>query len=394
MESRKTTGGERLSETGFLRSISALHLAATGAMISHGKRWVAPLVVFILLCSARISGTEAKEKTMNYWPTHGWRVGEPEKFGLEPARLHEVKVFSEDKATDALMVIRHGYIVAEWYFDGFTQSRLHNSASIAKSATGILVGIATQEGKIVGLKQAVAEYFPEWRSATTDSRKWRITIEHLLSMTSGLSWDSNEDSQRMRASANWLSYVLERPVAVAPGTRWVYSNGDTTLLSGIVRKATGKSLLTYGREKLFEPLNMRPVEWDQDATGTTDGGAGMSATTRDFSKIGLLYLKRGRWENRQMVSEKWVALSTQTNPAAKDYGYLWWRFDAPAPGLQGAFYAHGAGGQYLVVIPSLDMVVTRLGHSSPEINKTYFPRLVELILESVVSKSPRQRARR
>ena len=120
----------------------------------------------------------------------------------------------------------------------------------------------------------------------------------------------------------------------------------------------------------------------------------MTATTRDFSKIGLLYLKRGRWESQQIVSEKWVALSTQTNSVAKDYAYLWWRFDAPVPGLHGAFYAHGAGGQYLLVIPSLDMVVTRLGHSSPEINKTYFPRLVELILESVVSKPPRQKARR
>lgn len=361
-------------------------LRTTRLMIFRHKGSIVSLGVFALLLQPVLLGGETNKK-MDYWPTQSWRQGKPVEFGLNPARLDEVKVFSEDKATDALMIIRHGYIVAEWYFDGFAQNQLHESASMAKSITSILVGIALDEGKIPSPNQSVAEYFPEWRAPAADSRKQKITIANLLSMTSGLSWDS-EDSQRMRTSGNWLSYVLEKPVADSPGTRWVYSNGDTTLLSGIVRNATGKSLFSYGREKFFGPLNLHELKWNQDAAGTTDGGAGMEATARDFSKIGLLCLKRGRWENRQIVSEKWVVMTTQTNPVAKDYGYLWWRFPDAAPRLENAFYAHGARGQYLLVIPSLDMVVTRLGRSSPEVNKTYFPRLVELILESVDSKSP------
>lgn len=337
------------------------------------------LALLLLLPTLLFSQERLQE--MDYWPTHGWRPGKPAAFGLSQPRLAEARTFSEDKATDALLVIRHGYIVAEWYFEGYKRGQLHESTSMAKSVTSILVGIALDEGKIRSVGQPAAEYFPEWLQAADPHN--RISIVHLLSMTSGLNWDSQEDTQRMKAGSNWLSYALERPVAVSPGTRWLYSNGDATLLSGIVRKATGASLFDYGREKLFRPLNLRRIKWGHDGSGTTDGGSGIEATARDYSKIGLLYLKRGRWEKQQIVSESWVNLSTRTSPVAKDYAYLWWRFPEGPPALENAFYAHGARGQYLLVIPKLDMVVTRLGRSSPEVNRKYFPRLVELILQSV-----------
>jgi CubicO group peptidase (beta-lactamase class C family) len=265
-----------------------------------------------------------------------------------------------------VVVVRDGVIVAEWYENGRDAMSYATSWSVAKSFTSALIGIAIGDGLIDGVDARIADFFPDWRGTAKEA----ITLRHVLSMESGLQWDEDyapddvSDVIRMIvAEHDHLVYAAARPPEVPPGTRFSYSSGDSMLFSGVLEAVTGGRAGEYAREKLFDPIGMEPVDWWRDAAGHTATYCCLDTPTRQFAKFGLLYLRGGRWEDRQIVPADWVEASTTPHGVWEGYGYQWWLTGLTNSDLPRDLYsARGHDGQYIYVVPSLDLVVVRNGH--------------------------------
>ncbi len=271
--------------------------------------------------------------------------------------------FQESKNTQSVVVVRHGVIVGEWYAEGVGESSFGTSWSVAKSFTSALVGIAIEEGLIESVDVSMTEFLPEWNG----TQKEDITLRDVLSMASGLRWNESYDPtdlsssdiiQMILLSEDHLAYAVSRPVEVPPGTRFLYSSGDTMLLSGALEFVTGDNAGAYAREKLFDPIGMSPVDWWMDFVGSTATYCCMDTPARQFAKFGLLYLRGGEWDGVQVVPPEWVEISTSPS-VASFYGYQWW-LDV-TPGGRDVYSARGHDGQYVYVVPNLDLVVVRNG---------------------------------
>jgi CubicO group peptidase (beta-lactamase class C family) len=301
-------------------------------------------------------------------PGATWEVEDPADAGMAAADLERARryAFADDRNTQGVVVVRHGAIVAEWYADGADADSWVASWSVAKSFSSAVTGIAVADGSIEDVDDPASEYLDEW--AGTD--KADIAVEDILHMQSGLDWDEDYDPSSARSSdvvqmglsRDELAYAAARPVAHPPGTTWVYSSGDAMILAGIVEGATGMSMRDYATEHLFEPIGMERADWWQDVEGQTLGYCCLDSTARGFARFGLLYLHEGRWGDEQIVPKEWVHDSIANAPGDHPgYGYMWWLL----PELEGvpddAYAAQGHDGQFIWVIPSLDLVVVRTG---------------------------------
>ena len=312
-----------------------------------------------------LATTTTEVDTTSVFPGADWVVADPAEHGVDAAGLESAReyAFQPEHHTQGVVVIRGGEIVAEWYADGVSADSWAASWSMAKSFTSATTGIAIEEGAISSVDASAAVYIPEW--VGTD--RAAITIKDLLQMNSGLDWDEDyrgaeaEIVNMVTRQPDQLAYAVSIPLAVEPGTRWSYSSGDTMVLSGVVQTATGQPLDEYATEKLLEPIGLDHVEWWRDANGHTLGYCCFDTTSRDFARLGLLYLHNGRWGDRQVVPEQWVRDSiTPVANSNGEYGYQWWTYDiANVP--SDTFLAQGIDGQFIYVIPSLDLVVVRNG---------------------------------
>lgn len=313
-----------------------------------------------------------------YWPTSGWRTCQPEEVGMSSEKLLKVYEHAANPKinTQGIAIIRKGYIVAEAYFDDFTLNSRHESFSVAKSFSSALIGIAIGQGLIKGVDETIAKYYPQWRTPETPETKKRMTIEDLLTMRSGLQW--NEDDYYNDRSKNdvyimidsakdYIQYVLNKPIIHEPGSHWYYSSGDSMLLSGVIEKSTGLTAYEFGRKYLFEPLGLSEVVWLADPVGHTITAWGIQGTLREFAKFGYLYLKKGKWGDKQVVPRNWVEESGQPVSAeVKKYGYQWWRL--PALGdyenskiPPDILIAWGIFTQQIFILPTKDLLIVRLG---------------------------------
>lgn len=310
--------------------------------------------------------TSGTADTGNTLPTRSWRVEAPEDQSMDAETLDGARAyaFQEGKNTQGVVVVRNGVIVGEWYAEDRDATSFGTSWSVAKSFTSALIGIAIEEGLIDGIHVSMAEFFPSWRGTDKEA----ITLYDVLAMASGLQWSESYDPADITSSdiiqmivltANQLEYAANRPAEVPPGTRFNYSSGDTMLLSGVLEVVTGGRASFYAREKLFEPIGMDPVDWWRDAADHTVTYCCLDTPARQFAKFGLLYLNDGAWGDQQVVPADWVAASTR--PSVADfYGYQWW-LDT-TPGGRDMYSARGHDGQYIYVIPALDLVVVRNGY--------------------------------
>lgn len=311
-----------------------------------------------------------KSDATAYYPTQAWRTSTPEQQGIDSAAL--LKLFDEIQAKQlnihSIVIARHGFIVTEAYWYPFQPGIKHVLYSCTKSVNSALVGIAIKQGKIAGVTQRVTDLFPERTIAngstalTTDAHKQAMTLEHLLTMSSGMEWNEtgvpisapNNSNRQMIQSKDWVQFVLDRPMKEEPGARFNYNSGGAHLISAILQKTTGQTELAFAQEYLFKPLGISDVSWTVDPNGIYRGEDGLELTPRDMAKIGYLYLKGGTWEGQQIVPADWVKASSQKHIGAtggKDYGYQWW--------VQpfGVYNAAGRGSQYIFVLSDLDMVV-------------------------------------
>jgi len=294
------------------------------------------------------------------WPTQEFTQG---KMGpVVPAVLETRYALNSltSANTDSMLILHRGKLVYERYADGWDRDTPHFMASVTKSVTSALVGIAIGEGKIKGVDQMVLDFFPEavqlpgWQDSKRD-----MTIEHLLTMTSGILTESNEEWDGFFAQGQKDSalYAFLLPQKNAPGKKYAYENVAPSILLGIVARATKRDALAYAKEKLFGPLGMTSVEWDTAADGLPFGAFGISMTPRDMLRFGYLYLNHGRWEDRQIIPADYVSVTPPRSKAKKAYGYMFWNF--PMLPFDSSFEANGAYGQYIEILPEWDMVIVR-----------------------------------
>ena len=205
---------------------------------------------------------------------------------------------------------------------------------MAKSFASALVGLAIDQKLISGIDEKLCKYYKEWDCSDKDDLRTRITIRHALTLTTGLGWHEDwskwdpttNDALKMGASGHFVEYMANRIGLHEPGQQFIFSTGDPILLSLVLQKSTGMSAYEYAKKMIFEPLNIKSIQWEQDRNGYTSTAWGLHTTVRDYAKFGHLYLNKGKWEDKQIVSEEWVNVSTQTDPSVRmwgAYGYLW-----------------------------------------------------------------------
>jgi CubicO group peptidase (beta-lactamase class C family) len=301
------------------------------------------------------------------WPDDVWPKASPESQGIDSQKFAEALLAIRQTGMNihSLLVIRHGRMVLDATFYPYDGRVPHELASVTKSVMTSLVAIAADQGKL-SLDQPVLSFFPGRRIANRDARKERITVRHLVGMTSGLLCTAEHDEQTlsdMQNSADWVQFVLDRPMAAEPGTRFVYCSPGMHLLSAILQKATGMTTLDFARAYLFEPLGIKQVIWPSDPQGITHGWGDIRLFPEDAARIGYLWLNGGHWRDRQIVSAKWVKESSSVQirtgqEHGDDYGYGWWIMTGDAIPQYSAI---GRGGQRIGVLPSLDIVYVTTG---------------------------------
>jgi len=220
------------------------------------------------------------------------------------------------------------------------------------------VGIALDQGLIRSVDQKILEFFPGRSFKNMDASKDVMTLENVLTMTSGLEWtDTGAAFQRLYASDDWPTLMLDLPMAAPPGWRWNYCSGCSHLLTSIVQESTPQGALAFARKTLFEPLGIKNYHWDTDADRMPIGGWGLQMVPREMAKLGLLYLNQGRWDGQQIVSSQWVHQATQPyyktdNDSGLRYGYQWWVYSD-----RHAYAALGRDGQTILVVPELNLII-------------------------------------
>ena len=292
----------------------------------------------------------------------------------------------------SLLVSWRGELVLERYYNGARADRLANMKSVSKSVISALVGIAIERGLIESVRQPVGSFFSDLLTDEATSVKRAITIEDLLTMRSGLESTSNANYGAWVQSSNWVRYILGRRLVFPPGTVMVYSTGNTHLLSSILTQATAMETWQFAEEALAKPLGFRMAQWPRDPQGIYFGGNDMLMTPRQMLAFGELYLQGGRAGGRQIVPAAWVRESLVARTASRRengrfYGYGWWIREFA--GRQ-TFYAWGYGGQYIFLVPSLDLVVVTTSSSSVSEERrghrsSIFDIVEELIIKPVAA---------
>jgi len=308
-----------------------------------------------------------------YWPTEGWRSSTPEEQGMDSELLTEMLAYIRENGVriDSVTIVRHGYLVLDAYIHSYGKDSKHELYSCTKSFTSALVGIAMNQGHIQSVDQPVLSFFPEWSVGNVDALKEAMTLEHLLTMTDGLHWvrkdvrvtSTGDTTPEMMQSFDWVQFTLDRRMEEEPGTRWNYNGGASHLLSAIIQETTGMTALEFAKEHLFGPLGISEVVWSGGNQGRNYGGSGLQMTPHDMAKFGYLYLNEGLWDGEQIVPTAWVKASTTNHSPSPPiyYGYQWWVMP-----WAGYYSAIGARGQYIIVLPELDMVVVFTSDLIPE----------------------------
>jgi CubicO group peptidase (beta-lactamase class C family) len=280
----------------------------------------------------------------------------PEEQGVDSGAVLAF-VEAADQTIDAmhsLMLVRHGHVVAEGWWAPYDAGSPHSLFSLSKSFTSTAVGLAIAEGKL-SLDDEVLKFFPDEAPSQPGPNLKAMRVRDLLRMSTG-----QQTEPPRPAKESWVKAFLAHPVPFKPGTHFLYNTSATYMLSAIVQKATGTTVLEYLKPRLFEPLGIERPTWEASPQGVTVGGYGLSVRTEDIARFGQLYLQKGRWQGKQLVPAAWVEAATErqtsngSNPKSdwdQGYGYQFWR------SRHGAYRGDGAFGQYCIVLPEQDAVI-------------------------------------
>ena len=368
------------------------------------------------------------------WPTKTWPTSTPAAEGLDAAvleRFHADLAAGKYGSVDSMLVIRHGKVVFErtyphdydtiyakeaaepgplnandptgpynyfnpWWHPFYRRGDLHTMQSVTKTITSIVIGVATARKEFPPLDTPVLQFFDAAKVANVDERKRRMTLRHLLTMTSGLDWDEDlpyadpkNDSSRMEAGFDWVRYTIDRPMAQEPGATFKYSSGVTQLLSHIFRLATKQDIEEYAQRHLFTPLGIDRYFWKRSPTGLVDTEGGLFLRPRDVAKLAYLYVKNGVWDGKPIVQPDWVKQSLAPSIGVGDgvqYGYKWWLYPYSKGDSRLAWGGSGLGGQRPIYFPDYDLLVVFTGWNILPNRPSLTPRAaIDRILEAVVN---------
>lgn len=343
-----------------------------------------------------------------YWPDKNWAKETPAKTGMDEKILTDFaddigqgkydlidsfdvfrcgeqifhRTYSHDYAAiygkeaqakgplNARLTGPYNYFDPAWhpYYHG---TALHSMQSVSKTVTSVIIGSAITRGDFkASLETPVLHYFDVSKVKNVDDRKKRMTLQNVLTMSTGLEWneenvaydDPRSDSSLMEATDDWVQYVIDKPMAEEPGKHFNYSSGATELLAYIFKKETGQDIEEYGKKYLFQPLAI-DYYWKRTYLGVVDTEGGLYLRGEDLAKIGYLYLHGGMWNGKRIVSEDWVKQSVTPRLDAEEgmkYGYKWWLYPRKEPG-QYVWMCLGFGGQRLMVFPEEQLIVVFTG---------------------------------
>ena len=355
------------------------------------------VAVLLLLFAGFVAGAQ------NIYPAKEWTVSTPQAENIIPDSLAAI---DRDITTgkygyvDALFVTRNGKVIydkeykhdyakiygeqaktvnglnyfgtnghynyySSWWHPYYRRGDLHTLQSVTKTITSIIIGVAITNNEFPDINTPILNFFDTSKVQHIDARKKSVTIRHLLTMTAGFEWNENisysdprNDCMRMEASLDWIQFVIDKPMSEEPGTRFNYNSGASELLAYIFFKATGKDIEEYAVQHLFRPLGIANYFWKRTPSGYPDTEGGLFLREEDLARIWYLFLRKGNWNGKQVISGSWIAASV--TPAISvapntEYGYKWWLYGYNDG--QVAWSGNGFGGQAPIVIPEYNIVV-------------------------------------
>lgn len=361
-----------------------------------------PAVLLFLL-------SEISLYSQQQWPAKEWPVAAPQSQSMNADSL---QAFDEAIGSgkfgyvDGMIVTRHGKLVYQkrynhdyekiygdsaakkgglnaldpggpynyynsWWHPFYHGSNLHSLQSVTKTITSVIIGVAAARKEFPDLSTPVLHFFDTTLVKNTDARKRRMTIRHLLTMTSGFDWNENlpysdplNDCSVMEASFDWVQYAIDKPMALEPGQSFNYNSGASQILAYIFRKATGRDIEEYAAKYLFSPLGISRFFWKRVPTGLCDTEGGLYLEDTDLAKIFYLFLMDGNWNGQQLVTKEWVKESVAPSiPVGRGlkYGYKWWLHEYDADHSKYAWTGSGFGGQWPIIIPEYGIVAVFTG---------------------------------
>lgn len=310
----------------------------------------------------------------------GWKTAHLEKVGIRFDPLKQMIEKEIDPAATSvndldlhgILIARKGKLVFEQYFNGMHRNQPHDTRSASKSMASLLVGASMQAGFEVSPQTKVYESVsPDVTTMTLDARK-DMTLEHLLTMSSGFYCDDNDDDapgnentmQEQQGEPDWYRYTLALPMAYEPGETAIYCSANSNLIGAVLRATTGQPVSELFAQHIAQPLDIKRYYLGLQPTGEVYLGGGAQWLPRDFMKIGQLMLNNGTWNGKRIVSKQWVknSIASQVEIDGREYGYQWWITEYPYKDRSvRAFFAGGNGGQVVMGIPELDLLVTFFG---------------------------------
>jgi CubicO group peptidase (beta-lactamase class C family) len=304
-------------------------------------------------------------------------------FDLLAAADARIQGLPELRNTEGFVVLHRGEVAFERYYRGRSADDLADTHSVTKSFTSAVVGVLVSDGAL-DLDTPVTSLLQT--AVRSDPAVREVTVRHLLTMTSGLPADGRwELCEVALHGGSWIETMLGAPLGSAPGTEYTYNNGAVQLLSAVVREVAGASLGTVAAQRLFRPLGIDRYEWPADPEGHEMASGHLLITPGDMAKMGLLFLRHGVWDGVQLIDGGYVDAATarqapgRPRPEGVGYGYLWWVDDLASPP---AYFAGGHGGQYIYVVPALDLVVVTTADAYAESRP--FGRALRTVIESYV----------
>ncbi|WP_321390127.1 serine hydrolase [Emcibacter sp.] len=287
-----------------------------------------------------------------------WVFSTPSEHGLKADVLSEAaEELGKTKRALSALVIKDGTIVLEEYFNGSSRHDSNNIHSASKSIMSVLMGIAIDKGYVKSVDQKLSELLPGYYSPSDSRWKKKLTVRHLLTMSSGMKWTEDDTEWEIQTKTNWVKAISDQPMVRPPGKEYSYNTGLTHLMSAIISETTGQSTCEFAHENLFYPLGITAEHWGRDPQEYYSGGYNLYMTPREMAKFGLLVLQGGRIPSGQLVPGHWVRESMQTYYRPYDdygYGYNWWIMKV---GDQVIPFAWGWGGQMIYIIPKMRSVV-------------------------------------
>ncbi len=326
--------------------------------------------VFLLLLSTFYISCTGEITEPSDFQSSNWPESTPEEQGIDGQLISQAFLQAGQLPfINGIVIIRNGFLVAEYYYNGYNKDDYHNIRSVSKSFLSALFGIAIEKKYIPNLDKKIMDYFPEYDDAGIDSRFYQVDVLDLLTMHAGIDTDHNNYGVIFNSS-DWIETTLDQTLISFPSDEFHYTTAGTHLLSAILTKSTGMSSYDFAQKYLFEPLVISLGKWEKGPKGYYIGGNNMHTSPRNMAKLGYLYLNNGRLNDREIVTGNWVEESIKDRLSRDNmtwgpltdmgYGYLWWL--GTISGYP-AFIAIGHGGQFIISIPELQMIVATVSQS-------------------------------